>query len=538
MLNQALMAFAGLGFFFAGLNMLSSVVRSFAARQVRVALARLSKVPFSNAVAGSLLGAATQSTSAAAYVCIGLLQSRAITFPAALSISAWSGVGTSLLVFLASIDLRLAALFALAMVALLHLASVHRNDAGRRITELLLAIGVTLIGLAMVKDAGHVLEQNAWAREFFAFSSESWIYGFLIGFAITLVMQSSSTVSILAVAMSAAGLLPLDSAVVLVCGANLGSGLSVALLSSHLTGLPRQLAMWQAVVKGLGTIVVLSAAMVLFASGTIQSHVAPLFSVPTLIAITYLLLNLVGAVLAGALRRPLLDVLETLAPLDKEKQQFEPAFLMDEAVDDPETAFVLAQQEQSRLVGLLPDALSPLRPDQADAVTQLENGQRRNLSAALIGDIETFVSEAVNRHPQNADFSGLLLLQRCNNHILPLIDALHAYVEELGALKDPAPQEQVMCGSMTESLHFLLSLVADQAAGEDPEGDMLKRLTNDRSAVMTRFRNEIVVNGAQSNANREALFVATGLFERMVWLVRQLSTDLALASGDAARARP
>jgi phosphate:Na+ symporter len=538
MLNQALMAFAGLGFFFAGLNMLSSVVRSFAARQVRVALARLSKVPFSNAVAGSLLGAVTQSTSAAAYVCIGLLQSRAITFPAALSISAWSGVGTSLLVFLASIDLRLAALFALAMVALLHLASVHRNDAGRRITELLLAIGVTLIGLAMVKDAGHVLEQNAWAREFFAFSSESWIYGFLIGFAITLVMQSSSTVSILAVAMSAAGLLPLDSAVVLVCGANLGSGLSVALLSSHLTGLPRQLAMWQAVVKGLGTIVVLSAAMVLFASGTIQSHVAPLFSVPTLIAITYLLLNLVGAVLAGALRRPLLDVLETLAPLDKEKQQFEPAFLMDEAVDDPETAFVLAQQEQSRLVGLLPDALSPLRPDQADAVTQLENGQRRNLSAALIGDIETFVSEAVNRHPQNADFSGLLLLQRCNNHILPLIDALHAYVEELGALKDPAPQEQVMCGSMTESLHFLLSLVADQAAGEDPEGDMLKRLTNDRSAVMTRFRNEIVVNGAQSNANREALFVATGLFERMVWLVRQLSTDLALASGDAARARP
>ncbi|MEY3307834.1 MAG: hypothetical protein RLZZ413_1872, partial [Pseudomonadota bacterium] len=244
MLTQALLAFAGLGFFFAGLNMLSGVVRSFAARQVRVALARLSKVPFSNAVAGTLLGAVTQSTSAAAYVCIGLLQSRAITFPAALSISAWSGVGTSVIVFLASIDLQLAALFALSLVALMHLASAHRNDAGRRLTELLLAIGVTLIGLAMVKDAGHVLEQNAWAQEFFIFSSGSWVYGFLIGFAITLVMQSSSTVSILAIALSSAGLLPLGSAVVLVCGANLGSGLSVALMSAHLTGLPRQLAIW------------------------------------------------------------------------------------------------------------------------------------------------------------------------------------------------------------------------------------------------------------------------------------------------------
>jgi hypothetical protein len=91
---------------------------------------------------------------------------------------------------------------------------------------------------------------------------------------------------------------------------------------------------------------------------------------------------------------------------------------------------------------------------------------------------------------------------------------------------------------MTESLHFLLSLVADQARGDDSEGEMLQRLTNDRSAVMTRFRNEIVVNGVQSNANREALFVATGLFERMVWLVRQLSTDLDLSGGEAAGAKP
>jgi phosphate:Na+ symporter len=538
MLTQALMAFAGLGFFFAGLNMLSGVVRSFAAKQVRVALARLAKVPFSNAVAGTLLGAVTQSTSAAAYVCIGLLQSRAINFPAALTVSAWSGVGTSLLVFLASIDLRLAALFALALVAILHLAALHRHDAGRRVTELLLAVGVTLIGLAMVKDAGHVLEQNAWAREFFTFSSESWVYGFLIGFAITLVMQSSSTVSILAIAMSAAGLLPLESAVVLVCGANLGSGLSVALLSSHLIGLPRQLAMWQAVVKGLGTSVVLIATLVLFKSGIIERHVAPAFQVPTLIAITYLLLNLVGALLAAAFRTTLCRLLARLAPLDQEKQQFEPAFLMDEAVDDPETAFILARQEQSRLIGLLPDALSLLRPDQADMETQLDNNERRLLSATLIAEIESFVSEAVNRHPQNADFRGLLLLQRSNNHILPLIDALHGYVDELNNLKTTALQERGMCTSMTESLHFLLGLVADQARGEDVERDMLKRLTADRSTVMTRFRNEIAVNSAQSNATREALFVATGLFERMVWLIRQLSTDIDLAGSDLTGAKP
>jgi DNA-binding ferritin-like protein len=144
----------------------------------------------------------------------------------------------------------------------------------------------------------------------------------------------------------------------------------------------------------------------------------------------------------------------------------------------------------------------------------------------------------VNRHPQNADFRGLLLLQRSNNHILPLIDALHGYVDELNNLKTTALQERGMCASMTESLHFLLGLVADQAKGEDVERDMLKRLTADRSTVMTRFRNEIAVNSAQSNATREALFVATGLFERMVWLIRQLSTDIDLAGSDLTGAKP
>jgi phosphate:Na+ symporter len=260
--------------------------------------------------------------------------------------------------------------------------------------------------------------------------------------------------------------------------------------------------------------------------------------VPTLIAITYLVLNLTGAMLSDAFRKPLRHLLDAFAPLDAEKQQFEPAFLIDEAVDEPVTALILAQQEQSRLVGLLPDALSPLRADQAETALQLENNERRALSEALITEIENFISEAINRHPKNSDLSGLLLLQRSNNHILPLIDALHGYVRELSTLKKPEPHEQIMCGSMTESLHFLLGLVADQAKGEDIGGDMLKGLTSDRSTVMTRFRNEIVASGTQSNANREALFVATGLFERMVWLVRQLSNDLDLARSELAAKSP
>lgn len=524
MMSGAVAALAGLGFFLAGLHMLSEAVRALTARHVRTALRRISKLPLSGPVMGILLGAVTQSTSAAAFVCMGLLNSRVITFPAALSITAWTGVGTAVLVFLASIDLRLAAFGALALVAISYLAAVHRHEAGRRSAEVLIAIGLTLLGLAMVKETGQNLQQNAWAQEFFIFSSTSWIYGFLIGLVITLVMQSSSTVSIIAVALGAAGLLPLQSALVIVCGSNLGSGLSVVVASSHLTGLPRQLAVWQAIVKGLGSLVILIPVMIVSAAGRFPDPVSTGMSVPLIIACTYLALNVAGASLATLLQRPLLGFLSGIVPFDREKQQYEPEFLIDEAAEDPETALMLARREYARLVGLMPVALAPLRPEEEGGEVTLDNKQRHHLALDLAAQIESFISLAVKSHPQNADVGGLLLLQRYNGQLQSLIDTLHGYVDELEGLKDPAPHELAMQRSMTETLHFLLSLMADRANGEH-DAETLERLTRDRGDIMTRFRGEIVKHDTVSNANRESLFVATGLFERMIWLVREISAD-------------
>jgi phosphate:Na+ symporter len=524
MMSGTISALAGLGFFLAGLHMLSEAVRALSARHVRTGLHALSKLPLSGPTIGILLGAITQSTSAAAFVCMGLLNSRAITFPAALSITAWTGVGTSFLVFLASINLRVAALYALALVAVFYLAALHRHESGRRSAELLIAIGLTLLGLAMVKETGQSLQQNAWAQEFFVFSSTSWIYGFMIGLIITLVMQSSSTVSIITVALGAAGLLPLQSALVIVCGANLGSGLSVVLVSSHLAGLPRQLAVWQALVKALGSLAVITPVIILSALGSLPEPASVGISLPMVIALTYLMLNVAGAVLAAVMQQPLASILQTMAPVDTERQQYEPEFLIDEAAEDPETALMLARSEFERLVALLPVALAPLRPEEEAGMLTLNNDQRRHLALELAKQIESFISLAVTSHPQNADVGGFLLLQRHNSQLQSLIDALHNYVKELIDLVDPERHEIAMRSSMTETLHFLLGLLAEHA---NVQGDveMLERLTRDRGDIMTRFRGQIIQHDTVSNANREALFVATGLFERMVWLIRELASD-------------
>jgi phosphate:Na+ symporter len=289
-------------------------------------------------------------------------------------------------------------------------------------------------------------------------------------------------------------------------------------------GVPRQLAAWQTAVKALGTLAVLVPVVLLPTLGIGQETILLSVSLPMAIALAYLALNVTGAVLAGLLQRPLIILLKTMAPIDTERQQYDAEFLIDEAAEDPETSLMLARREYARLVALMPMALAPLRPEEENGTLALDNIQRRHLALELAQQIESFVSLAVTSHPQNTDVGGLLLLQRYNGQLQSLIDALHNYVEELETLKDPVAHEIAIRTSMTETLHLLLCLLAEYASG-DGDAETLERLTRDRGDIMTRFRVQIVQNDTASNANREALFVATGLFERMVWLIRELAAD-------------
>ena len=116
-MEQTALALAGLGLFLSGLNLLSGSMQAIAGRRTRALLSRLTQGQATAALAGTLLGALTQSTGASAFVCIGLLNSGALTLAGAMTLRAWSSVGTSLLVFLAAIDVRLIGLHPVGLVA-------------------------------------------------------------------------------------------------------------------------------------------------------------------------------------------------------------------------------------------------------------------------------------------------------------------------------------------------------------------------------------------------------------------------------------
>lgn len=518
-------ALAGLGLFLAGLLQLAHQLQSLTGPHVRALLARLAGGPVSAAGSGLILGALTQSTSAAAFVCIGLLNSGALRFSGALIVSAWASVGTSLLVFLASVDVLLLGLFAIGITGVAQLLNLNRVAAGQRFIGLVFAMGALLTGLGLIKSGGVLLQQSTWTVEFFVFAGEHAPIAFLLGLMVTLIVQSSATVSILAVTLNMAGVLPLSEAVLLVCGASIGSGLSVVLVTSHLEGVPRQLALWQGLVKVTGVAIVLPLIWLAGGVGALEALLGlEQWPVPTRVALLYLLLQVAGALGAGAVQSRLVPLLERLAPEPAASSRFAPRHIdYTDAARDLETALELAGREQRRLMRELPCVLDPLRVHELEGVDELPDVERRSAALGLNARIGEFIEDALRETSPGDRLPAVFALRSRNEAVRSLQEALHDYVAALTPVS-----ASVLATSMTESLHLILSVLVDHVCDDQPEEDLLRDLTADRSALMENIRTGLMsmapdtVNG-EEQGNAQSLLLATGIFERVVWLVRQVA---------------
>src|SRR5262249_9744960 len=91
--------------------------------------------------------------------------------------------------------------------------------------------------------------------------------------------------------------------------------------------------------------------------------------VATQVALVYLILQLVSALLGTLFQRQLLVLVERLSPSTFEDSLARPSFLYAEALDDARTALDLVEKEQARLFGRLPSIIDAVRPDGETATT-------------------------------------------------------------------------------------------------------------------------------------------------------------------------
>lgn len=518
--------FGGLGLFFTGVKLIGRNLQHMAGRRFRAVLAKATANPLTAGLAGTLLGVLTQSTNAATFIVINLITAGAVTMRQAMPLVGWANLGTALLVALTAVDLRLAVLYVLGVTGMCFYFDLDRSTRYRHLVGALLGLGTLFLGLQLMKAGAGPLRDVPAMRAALLFAASSDFLLLLIGAAITLVAQSSATVAVLAVTMAGAGLFGERETILLVLGSSLGSGLTTLLLGGNLDGRAGQLAIFQALFKALGVVILLP--LFLLENGTglpLLRHAIDALSggLPERIAWVFVLCQVVPALVLlpffGAMER----LLARWSPPTETEELSRPLYLSDEALIDPESALPLAEKEQLRLLRHLPDYLDCVRAE-PDTPAPIPFGDLHAGMSAVARAIEAFQTELIDGDLPR----GTLVRTIAQQNRLEILTALHDSVHDLVRQIDGAPNalhRHPLPAQLAESLHVLLTNLADTAADPDHDGvSLLVELTADRGELMERIRRALLHGDDPPPVPvQQALVAQTALFERIVWLIRRFA---------------
>ncbi len=525
--------FAGLGLFFIGIKFISENMKQMTGRSFRRFASLFSTNPFLAALAGVVSGALVQSTTAVTFVMTSLVSSRMIPLRNAIPVVAWSNVGSTLIILLAVLNLHIASLFLMGLIGVFYYLNLHKSDSFRSGIGALLGLGAILIGLTYIKAGSTSLKG---INEFMAvlnYVKDSQVLPFLISGLLTLLIQSSTTMSVIAIALARSDLLSVNQTIMVIYGANLGSGVSTWLLSSTLTGSARQLAIFQTGFKIAGTVILLPLFYAEFYLPIPGIHsLLPLLSSDfgQQMAYVSLIFQLVSTATTFAAMKWIISLMERISPVTREEQLSLPQFICEQALEEPETAVDLAEKEHQRLLSHLPSFLDTVREESATQPGDDFDTLHRSVSSLSV-EVSRFMNSLIERRPSRDCLEQALNLQNRNDLLITLADNLRTFVT-VATKSNDSPQILSFSQRAAEALHLIL-LTAHEAT-ETPDEDnhqILLQLTGDRGDMMSRMRSSLNSIGHDlSAAQNQCLMSLTTLFERIVWLIQRLATLLARPS--------
>lgn len=515
---------AGLGLFFVGISTLTSNLRQLTGRRFRMLVERSTRFPILSALAGALLGATLQTGSAITFILVGMVGAGMITVARSLPVRLGAAVGTSTMVFVATLDIQAFILFLIGIAGV----SLARSRAPRPILGVLFGGGLMFFGLRMVGASADSLTELTWFYATIASINEIPLAAFALGAILSMLVQSPQSVAILSIAMTSADVLSTWTTIAIIYGSNFGGGLSTYLLSSGFRGTSRQIMVFQ-VLFNLLTGLVLMGLFFTERLGEVPLVHAAVTSlgggVEKQMAFVYLIFNVFGATMMFILRKPILGWIEQRWPPTPEEGLAKLQFLHDRALDTPDLALDLAEKEEKRFFRLLvghPDGLRlPIGEDEKQGQTMAGALSRLHES------IDEALADLGHKRLGVEDSEQLILLVNRNR----LIGTLHSSLTDLAAAVRAAkasPRLEGLAAIVNEAIDALLWTASDAFESDDP--DDLARVweaTQDRSEKMRTIRRRFMQGDeALSNDERLDLMALTNGLERSVWVLHAFVGEL------------
>ncbi len=243
-------AAGGLALFLYGLRVLSGALSRAVGERMRALLERITGKAYRGVLVGTVTAGVLQSSSMANVLLIGLLNAGALSLKQGIGVMLGTEIGTS--VTAQVIAFRIGDYY-LPVIALGFLLSElfrgrRVGDAGRA----MLGFGILFLGMDLMSGGLRGLAHSESVVGLLELLGNNVPLGVLVGAGITALVQSSSAMTGLVIAMGSAGIITLPAAIALVLGANIGTTITAQLASLGGSLSARRLARTQLLINCVG----------------------------------------------------------------------------------------------------------------------------------------------------------------------------------------------------------------------------------------------------------------------------------------------
>jgi phosphate:Na+ symporter len=208
-------------------------------------------------LAGLGVTSLVQSSTATCLIVSSFVGQGLIATSAGLAVMLGADIGTSLMAVVFSFDLSWLSPL-LIVVGVVMFTSRQATTAGR-IGRVLIGLGLITLALQLIMSATRPLVAAPAVQTLLASLPNEVLLDILAGAVLTVLSYSSLAIVLLAAALASAGILPLEVALGLVIGANIGSGLLAVMSTSKAGPLERRVPLGNLLFKLLGGAVALLA---------------------------------------------------------------------------------------------------------------------------------------------------------------------------------------------------------------------------------------------------------------------------------------
>lgn len=244
----------GLGIFLYGMYIASEGLKKSASNHLKVFLSKVTKNQFFGAVAGIVLAAVLQSSSAATVMVVGFVNAGLMTLRQAMGVMLGSAIGTTITVQLIAFKITDYALFFIAAGVLFFLvASAQLKSIG----SILLGFGFVFFGMGIMTDAMLPIQHNPEFTDVFLYLTDNLIMTVFIALLFTAIIQNSAATIAIAMTLAASGSLTLEAAIAVVYGANVGTVVTALISSLSASRDAQRTAIAHALFKIIGVLVIL-----------------------------------------------------------------------------------------------------------------------------------------------------------------------------------------------------------------------------------------------------------------------------------------